>query len=706
MKNLLHKKNVLVISIFLLCFSTAIFYKTLFHGEIFAWYNDQLFQHNVFYKEWYQIIKESLHNHNLAVYSWNTFLGTDYLASKLMYCVGDFLITPFFIIYNGEINYDLLFCITTIISIVLSGVNAYLFLDKFGIKKNNILIMCSIMYALGGFAMTYTGSYMFHRFYCLLPLLFYFTEKYIQDNKLTGFALIVALLFLQSYELLFSTCFFLVLYFIISYKLNTDLSIYDILKKAVPLIISFFVGIMLVGFVLLPLLLYLKGSSRVASFSFGNFIWNFKQILGFISNMFIPSYNYRSDIPSYMFYSSEHFGSEYGLYITILFILAYVILFKEASKKEYRTFIIGEIIVVLCALIRPLNSIIHGFSEPTFRWAFILEFYHLLVMAYTFDKYEIKHDYLKYLNIIYVCYALLYVIFILAYKLNIKEYGISILINLFSYLIIYLYYFLYKNNKKSFFSALGIVNICVFYGLSIYATYGVYGKGENSYNSEYLDYLIEEDDDMLFRIYFYSEQLWPYSWLNLNDSINNNYLSTTTYDSTYNPVLNDFLNSNGYDSWMIDINDIELLRKLGTKYVISNEEIYSDELEYYTNIDNYLVYRIKNYRHLGYTDSGELNIVEYNRQYFKGVIDVGYQCTLFVGIPYSTGFNVYDQDGNKLETFNLDGGFLGVNIDENVKEISFYYGTPGLKAGILISGIGFIGLVYLIIKDKKSVNVV
>ena len=123
---------------------------------------------------------------------------------------------------------------------------------------------------------------------------------------------------------------------------------------------------------------------------------------------------------------------------------------------------------------------------------------------------------------------------------------------------------------------MGIVNICVFYGLSIYATYGVYGKGEDSYNSEYLDYLIEEDDDMLFRIYFYSEQLWPYSWLNLNDSINNNYLSTTTYDSTYNPVLNDFLNSNGYDSWMIDINDIELLRKLGTKYVISNEEIYSD----------------------------------------------------------------------------------------------------------------------------------
>ncbi len=705
MKKSLLKKNLTLISIFLLVFSCLIFYKTLFCNEIFAWYNDQLFQHNVFYKEWYQIIKESIHNRTLAVYSWNTFLGTDYLASKLMYCVGDFLITPFFIVYSGEINYDLLFCITTIISIVLSGVNAYLFLDKYGIKKDNIKVMCSIMYALGGFAMTYTGSYMFHRFYCLLPLLFYFTEVYIQDNKLAGFAFIVALLFLQSYELLFSTCFFLILYFIISYKLNTDLKIIDILKKSLPLIVSFIVGILLIGFVLVPLIYYLKGSSRVASFDFGSLTWNFKQILGFISNMFIPSYNYRSDKPSYMFYSSEHFGSEYGLYITILFILAYIILFKEASKKESKTFIIGEIIIILCALIRPLNSVIHGFSEPTFRWAFLLEFYHLLVMAYTFDKYAISHNYLKYLNIIYGCYIVLYLLFIFVYRLDIKQYGLSIFINLFSYTLIYLYYFLYKNDKKQIFALVGVVNICLFYVLSIYATYGVYGKGESSYNKEFLDYLIEEDGDMLFRIYFDSDQLWPYSWLNLNDSINNNYLSTTTYDSTYNPVLNEFLNSNGYDSWMIDIDNIELLRKLGTKYVVSSEELYSDDLEYYTNIDNYLVYRLKNYRHLAYTDSGELNIVEYSRQYFKGTIEAGYSCTLFVGIPYSEGFNVYDQDKRKLETFNLDGGFLGVNIDENVKEISFYYGTPGLKVGAFLSGVGLVLFIILFRKDKKLVQV-
>ena len=89
-------RNTIIVTTILLIFCCCLFYKTLFQGAVFAWYNDQLFQHNVFYKEWYEIIKESISSHTLAVYSWNTFLGNDYLASKLMYGIGDFLITPFF----------------------------------------------------------------------------------------------------------------------------------------------------------------------------------------------------------------------------------------------------------------------------------------------------------------------------------------------------------------------------------------------------------------------------------------------------------------------------------------------------------------------------------------------------------------------------------------------------------------------------------
>ena len=730
-------KNIIIIASILTIFSTIVFNKTLFKDEVFAWYNDQLFQHNVFYKEWYQIIKESINNHTLSVYSWNTFLGSDYLSSKLMYCVGDFLITPFFIFYNGEINYDLLFAVTTIISIALSGINMYLYLDKYGVKKQYLLIPLPIVYALGGFSLTYTGSYMFHRFYALLPLLFYFLEVYIRDKKRAGFSFIVALLFMQSYELLFSTCFFLILYFIHTYKLRYQYKLSIILKKAIPLIFSFAVGILLCSVFLIPLILFLRNNTRVASLNFEDLFWSFKIIVGLFSNMVIPAFNYRSSKPAYLFYGDDHYGSEYGLFITVLFILAIIVLIKIGNKKEKRCWLIGEAVILVCLLFRPFNSIIHGFSVPSFRWSFLLEFYHLMLISYVFEKYELKENYFKSISIAYVCYFVLYVVFVVAYKIDIKEYIWAFIINIFSFGLLYVYSFLLNRNNKILFSSFLVGNIMLMYVLSIQATYGIYGKGDTSYNKEYLSYFIENDEDKMFRIYFDSDELWPYSWLNLNDSLNNNYMSTTCYDSTYDSILNPFLNLNGYDLWMIDINNIKQLRFLGTKYYITSSKLEDESnFEYCTNIDNFNVYKIINYKHIGYTVSNfinenevfefnedltiikdddykllsniknnkesQLEVIEYNRQYMKGTIKVSDDSLLFVSIPYSTGWNVVDQSGRKMTTLNINGGFLGVLIDENVDELNFYYGTPGLKIGCFVSLIAFFMFVIIIIKDIKN----
>ncbi|MDD7775763.1 MAG: YfhO family protein [Solobacterium sp.] len=725
-------RNTIIVGTILLFFSVAVFYKTLFQGFVFAWYNDQLFQHNVFYKEWHEIIRESISSHTLAIYSLNTFLGNDYLASKLMYGIGDFLITPFFIFYSGNINYDILFATTTIITIVLSGIMMLVFLDKYGIKKNYLQVIISIIYALGGFAMTYTGTYTFHRFYCLLPLLFYFCERYIQANKRIGFTLIVAILFLQSYELLFSTCFFLILYFIQSCKLRYRLSILDILKKAIPLIISFLIGIMLCGAFLLPLYAYIKNNPRVGSINLGSIVWNYKTIVSILSSFVVPAFNYRSGKPPYMFYENTHYGSEFGVYATVLFILAFIILYRQGNKEEKKIWFVGEVLIIICLLIKPINSIIHGFSVPSLRFIFLLEFYHLLVTAYVFEKYEANKYYFSKINVLYGIYIVIYLIFILSYKIDIKYYMPSILINILSFALLYIYSYLYVKNRV-FMSVVIILNIMFLYVSSIYATYGIYGNGEESYNKEYLQYFIENDEDKMFRIYFDSEELWPYSWLNLNDSINSSYMSVTTYDSTYDSVLNNFLNSKGINDWLINLNDLESLKLLGVKYYITTSKL-DDNYELISNLNNYNIYKINNYNHIGFTyekfvkesdtqennilevacvknddynklkdiknnERVQLEIVEYNRQYFKGKLNSGRKSLLFVSIPYSGGWNVVDQNGNKLETLNINGGFLGVITNEDSNEINFYYGTPYLKQGLLLSFLGVVLFMWIFIKD-------
>ena len=74
---------------------------------------------------------------------------------------------------------------------------------------------------------------------------------------------------------------------------------------------------------------------------------------------------------------------------------------------------------------------------------------------------------------------------------------------------------------------------------------------------------------------------------------------------------------------------------------------------------------------------------------------------LFVSIPYSSGWNVVDQNGNKLVTININGGFLGVITNEDSREISFYYGTPYLKQGMLMSIVGGVLFILLVVKEAK-----
>lgn len=727
----------------LIIVSIVLFWNNLFNNQQFAWYNDQKFQHNIFYQEWYRIIRETLQNKRLSFYSWNTFLGTDFFVSKLLYCVGDFILTPFFILYNGAINFDLLYTILTILCILISGITMNKYLSEFGIKNKLYRNGFSIIYALSGFVVTYAGTYMFHRFYAILPLLFYFVEKYNKQGKTMMFSIIVALLFLQNYELMFSTSLFLVLYFIFSNKIHYQTTVLDILKKAIKLIMAYMVGILLCGFVVVPLIYFIKTNPRVASFEYGSILWDYKIIVSFMANLICPAYNFRTDNPPYLFYTNEHFSAEFGVFATAIVILGLIHLWKNGNEDEKKYFIGSELIIILFIIIRPLNMIIHGFSEPTLRWSFLLMFFHILASAYSFDKYSYKTLKKESIMII-IMFNLLLISYLFIYKIDASYYALSIVIIMLSSLMIVLYDVLLTNKKIKIAFAAGIVNTILFLGIMV--------LGQNNYqtltpafNKEYLQYFKETDDDKLFRYYFNPSEIQPFSTLNLNASIEYDYMTVSTYDSTYDATIHNFLKLNGYDSWIIDINQPELLKMLGVKYIGMLDDssvVDSLDTEYAYNLNDIKVYKIKDYNHIGHTyskfttdsinvdwnnellvnesdlelveditvnDKAQMDIVEYNRQYFKGCIDVKDKSVLFVAIPYSDGWNVENQNRKKLDKINVQGGFLGVIVDENDSELNFYYGTPGLKQGIALSGTGLgimiIGQLICFANKKKKIGV-
>jgi len=731
------RKELLVVIFTLAIFGIVVFSRTLFFNKAFAWYNDQLFQHNVFYQEWYEIIKESIKNRRLSTYSWNTFLGTDYLASKLMYCVGDFfvILLPLFGLQNP--NYNLFFATTTIICLVLSGVFLFIYLKKLNIKKDWLYISLPIIYALSGFAMTYTGTYTFHRFYTYLPLLFCCVEDYLNKNKSFIFPIVVFILMLQSYELMFSTCFFLVLYFFVSSKLkDNNIKTLNIIKNSLPLIGQCLIGFLLSGIVIVPQVIYLLNNPRVGSLNSGSLSWDFKTIIGFITSLICPSYNFRSNNPTFLFYTGDHYGQEYGVFTTVLFIIAFLVLIKKGTKKEKNIFLFGELLIIACLFIRPINMIIHGFSVPTMRWSFILIIYHVLLVSYVFDKYNCDVLLLRELIVICIGYVLLLILFLFIYKF--ENILLSCIVTVASLLLVFIYYLLLKKELYKLLIIVSVLNMVGFYSASVLSTSNEFGVEVEGINQNYLRYFSSQDDDVMYRIHFITEEINPYIGLNRNNSIKYGYMSTYTYDSTYEGILNEFLTINGYNAWTIDIDRLDLMKMLGVKYVASKYIDLSNDNNYVYSydIENNHVYKIVDYNHIGHTYStyvtnindiidwnnelyiseeiyekvkdykqtkkSQLDVIEYNRQYFKANLDVDDKTILFVSIPYSSGWNVYDQDLNKLETINVQGGFLGVFVDSNNTELSFYYGTPGLKIGLCLSAVGFIGEVYLILKRGKS----
>ena len=70
-------------------------------GREFLFNADQRLQYNYFYDEWLRLIEKFITNGEFPFYSWNTFLGNNFYASKAYYVVGDIFL-PFLFLMRSN----------------------------------------------------------------------------------------------------------------------------------------------------------------------------------------------------------------------------------------------------------------------------------------------------------------------------------------------------------------------------------------------------------------------------------------------------------------------------------------------------------------------------------------------------------------------------------------------------------------------------
>lgn len=713
----------LIIALFLLYFIFVL-------DKPFVLGNDQLFQYNIFYKEWIRLIKEFFKSGSLPMYSWNMYLGTDFYSAMGYYCTGD-IFFPIICIFHSNIELALL--IETILCIYISAILMNSLLFQINVKNELNSVFISIIYSIGGMASFYFGNYMFHRFYAFLPLLFIGLHRYFKDKKLITFIIATAILFLQNYYFMFPTLIFLLLYSTIleikSKKSFKAISI-DFINLLIPLIVGFLIS----AVITLPSMMYLLSNSRVGSNNYEGLFWPLNTYIGlFMSLVSLNPIETGFDI--FQNVGQAH-AYQFTLFVTIIPLISSI---KYLFKKENRPELFLLIFLILAICIKPFSSIMHGFSNPSFRWMFVINFYILLTSAKGMEYIRTNND-----KKIAAIYLMLYIfgftlLFLFNYINASKIQHIYLLI--LSFLLAVILTYIYGKNKTI---AILLSILEVFCFEAYYLELETNGLERYSESINYLEIQYDQsiDEDIAFRYNHSYKNNNPDSILNQNKSLDYGFMSTATYNSMTDSnidVFNQLAKTNKDLDWALYVDDYYANTMLGVKYYIvyDEKELPSDgEFEYAYNLDYLKVYKNLNYKGFGYSATkvkytsefkdtsdftnyilvdddnidisnytnlaySRLNVEEKCNNYFKANIELKEDNIVLIPIPNNSGWNIV-VNGEYVEPISVNGGFIGLQLKAGYNEIVMNFMSPYFKQGCFMTVIGTVGLAIYVIQDKKK----
>ncbi|MEF9919511.1 MAG: YfhO family protein [Erysipelotrichaceae bacterium] len=627
-------KNLLILGILtsIVCF--AMFLPNILH-HLPVIYGTDLKPEQVFFNmEFTNLMNNFFKTGTLPFYSWSMFLGTNYWASQTFYNFGD--IFTWLTLLVQQMNFFDKTLLFEIIKFFISSYSMYFLLKEMKIETK-IRYIGALAFAFSGWAIFFSGQLMFHSFYCLVPLYFLGIERYIRDSKKILFLVMVAILLISNWYYFYTLSLFTTIYFTYRYYLiNKGFNNY--FKNTFKIMGVYLIGVLMCGAILLPTIFYMSGNNRIG-ISF-DLLFGEKQVyLHLLASMFAPNYLYiyRNNV----FETNWHVTREICLYAgsIVSLLTCQIFAFKDKIFKKASFILYGILIII--AIIPMGNAVMHGFSEPSFRWVFLLVFLNIITTCHLLNNFELfDKSTFKGITVVICIFVILIVPitailsgttsellnqFLMQWTLFI---GCSLVIALISFLLIKKF----KNTIKIL-VILTVVEFSIFGSILYITNMDLSGKGtyeffeqvthvlqdEDGELNNYLDYLNEDNYEQYYRVYVPHDSIyWYYSH---NMSIAYQLNGFMVYFSTYSPSVNKLKELApqiiDYSSAMIfNITDPEVMSFLNVKYaLVLNENELPPVINWKLVDDNYRgsikIYENQNYRALGTTYSKVISSVDF-----------------------------------------------------------------------------------------------
>ncbi len=691
---------------------------------------------------------DALRQGKLPFYSWILFLGTNLWASKASYGLFDLFNV---LTYPLSVSYLYIYEFLCFVKIICAGVFFYLYLDEFKLEKRHC-ILGGLIYGLSSFSIYYTSEFGFLSFYALLPLYLLGIESYLKRQRKILFIISVVLLFLTNYYLFFAVSAYTVVYFLYRYY-NIHGTLKGFFKEALILIGYYFIGFLISGAFILPVVFFILQNSRVGSGGYGLTYAEFKTYLHLLIAPFVPNqtYIFGNDI----FDDYHHNIKEICLYSAACVSVLVPQFIRNKDKKYVRSTLIVYILFALFLFCPPLSAILNGFAEPSFRWTMVFIAFSILTAMKALEA-EKDERLLKRTMIIESALVIfISAVSVIATGSSFKDYLVQFSEFLIAIAFSILVYHLIHRGREKTLIVVTLCELCLFASLFGYRVKGVEKEnyfaarnviGESSNKDSLKDYLnsLEEGNySSFYRVYVPYESLYWSASRNMN--IYYNIPGVMTYDSTYEPSFNEMKYIGNIPTvkeidWEFSVEDPDLLDFLSVRYaiVLSEEEIpfrnyeiltrdyrgflmiakNSDEKKIGQTVtkvmgtedwnkdpaalkDTLITDRPEEYRnYIQNKEMSEVYDVEVTGNSLCASIDSKGESVAVFSIPYDKGWKIL-VNGAEVDYDKVNAGFIGVKIPDGYSRIEMCFVPQGFKYGAVMSAIGALSFLVLIVFDLR-----
>ncbi len=570
-------------------------------------FGDESFLHVDMYHQYFPFLTEfydKLKSGESLFYSWNTGIGSNFLALYVYYLASPFNWLVIFCPENLLIEF---MTYLILIKIGLSGLTFSYYLSKHFKSNHFSILFFGIFYAMSGYYAAYNWNVMWLDCIVLAPIIILGLEYLVYERKYRLYCITLALSILSNYYISIMICIYLVLYFFV---------LLVTCKEKIRAVIQFFIFSLLAGgiasILLIPELAALH-YSEFTSFNFPKTVSTYFSILDVLARHCI---NVTVEI------GLKHWPNLY-CGVAVLFLLPLYIMNKKipTNEKIAKTSLLAFMLISFSTNI--LNFIWHGFNYPDSlpcRQSFL---YIILLLTVCYEALSYLREYSKMEMTCSVCGVMFFIL--LCEKLTATDnidsstYLLTAILLLFYAIMMYQYRQNSDLHKWIGFLTLFIVLVESTVNMT---TTSVPTVNRSNYIANITSYKtlaqdIQKQDTEFYRI----EKL---ERLTQNDAMLSDFSSASLFSSTANSHVKNFYNKFGMKSsrvfYSFEGATPITSALLSTKYVFSKKELEPDDLYTLVNSDNNIfLYQLTYTLPIGYViESTDFTHAASN----KGAVDI------------------------------------------------------------------------------------